>query len=330
MAQHRLSSRRSVLLRTTLLCAGIALAGSVCAQDKYPSRPIEMIVPTPPGGGTDLVIRQLAELVEPILGQKVVVVNRPGGGGMLGTAAVTKARPDGYTLGGLWNAPLTMTPHMQQAPYSPKDYLTVSMSDVAPTVICVKKDFPANNAAEFFELLKKTPGQYTYGTDGVGGTIQLAAERVFIRKGVKVRAVPFGGAGETVKNYLGGHVDFFGGSISTILPYVKEGSTKCMFTTGPDPIASLPGVATLTDLGMPEVSTQLWHGVLAPKGLPADKLAILQKAFQQAAQSDKFREFVESKGMVVKGTTSKEFRELLDREYVAMGEVMATIGLTKK
>ena len=164
----------------------------------------------------------------------------------------------------------------------------------------------------------------------MGGTIQLAAERVFIRKGVKVRAVPFGGAGETVQNYLGGHVDFFGGSISTILPYVKEGSTKCMFVTGPDPIASLPGVATLTDLGMPDASTQLWHGVLAPKGLSADKVAILEKAFRQAAQSAKFREFVESKGMVVKGTSSAEFRETLDSEYKAMGEVMAAIGLNKK
>ena len=243
---------------------------------------------------------------------------------------MTKARPDGYTLGGLWNAPLTMTPHMQQAPYTPRDYLTISMSDVAPTVICVKKDFPANNATEFFEVLKQSPGKYTYGTDGVGGTIQLAAERVFIRKGVKVRAVPFGGAGETVQNYLGGHVDFFGGSISTILPYVKEGSTKCMFTTGPDPIASLPGVASLTDLGMPEASTQLWHGVLAPKGLPADKAAILEKAFIQAAQSEKFRNFAESKGMVVKGTTAKEFRALLDDEYKAMGEVMSAIGLKQK
>ena len=330
MADFRSNDRHGSAWRTAILCASIVFAGSAVAQDKYPSRPIEMIVPTPPGGGTDLVIRQLAELVEPILGQKVVVVNRPGGGGMLGTAAVTKARPDGYTLGGLWNAPLTMTPHMQQAPYTPNDYITISMSDVAPTVICVKKDFPANNATEFFELLKKTPGQYTYGTDGVGGTIQLAAERIFIRKGVKVRAVPFGGAGETVKNYLGGHVDFFGGSISTILPYVKEGSTKCMFTTGPDPIAALPGVATLTDLGMPEASTQLWHGVLAPKGLSADKVAILEKAFRQAAQSDKFRDFAEPKGMIVKGTSPAEFRELLDSEYKAMGEVMAAIGLNKK
>ena len=112
MTDIRSFDKRRGALRTALLCAGIVLAGSVMAQDKYPTRPIEMIVPTPPGGGTDLVIRQLAELVEPILGEKVVVVNRPGGGGMLGTAAVTKARPDGYTLGGLWNAPLTMTPHM--------------------------------------------------------------------------------------------------------------------------------------------------------------------------------------------------------------------------
>jgi tripartite-type tricarboxylate transporter receptor subunit TctC len=319
-----------IALRGFMLVVLVSFTHQTLAQEKYPARPIEIIVPTPPGGGTDLVIRQLAEIVEPLLGQKVVVVNRPGGGGMLGMAAVVKAKPDGYVLGGLWNAPLTMTPHMQKAPYGPNDYLTISMADTSPVVLCVKKDFPAQDSKEFFAHLKSHPGKYTYGTDGVGGTIQLASERVFIKLGLKVRAVPFGGAGETVKNYLGGHVDFFGGSITTILPYVKEGSTRCMFSTGSDRVNSLPDVANLTDLGMPEASTQLWHGVVAPKGLAPDRVAILEKAFQQAAQSDKFKQFMEPKGVIVTGTTAKEFRTLLDKEYAAMGEVMQSIGLSNK
>jgi len=111
---------------------------------------------------------------------------------------------------------------------------------------------------------------------------------------------------------------------------VKEGSTRCMFSTGPDRVNSLPDVANLTDLGMPEASTQLWHGVVAPKGLAPDRVAILEKAFQQAAQSDKFKQFMEPKGVIVTGTTAKEFRTLIDKEYAAMGEVMQSIGLTNK
>ncbi|NYT25514.1 tripartite tricarboxylate transporter substrate binding protein [Alcaligenaceae bacterium] len=300
------------------------------AQADFPDKPIEIIVPTPPGGGTDTVIRQLADLVEGELGQKVVVANRPGGGGYIGMMAVIRARPDGYTLGGLWNAPLTMTPHVQPAPYSPQDYVAISLADSAPIVLCTKQDFPAGNGNEFIEHLQKNPNKYTYGTDGVGGTIQLAAERIFMKKDVKAKAVPFGGAGETLKNFLGNHVDIYGGSISTIVPYVNDGTAKCLLLTGNTPNASLPDAATVTDVGVPEAVTTLWHGIIAPKGLPEDRLAILEDAFRKAARSEQFTKYMESRGLNVEASTAQEFRTLIDTEYEAMGEVTAALGLAKK
>ena len=316
-----------------VICAfalGLAMAGSpLMAQEKFPSRPLEMIVVYAPGGGTDIIMRLLAEIVEPILGQKVVVVNRAGGGGVLGAAAMTQAKPDGYTLGGVSNAPLTMVPHMQPAPYTPNDYEAISLADSAPTVLCVKADFPANSAKELIEHIRANANKYTYGTDGVGGTIQLSFERIFIRLGIKVRPVPFGGAGETLQSYLGGHINIFGGSIPPILPYIKDGSTKCLLLTGPDRVAALPQASSLTDLGMPDASTLVWHGVAVPKGVPADRVAILEKAFRQAANSDKFRQFVEARGFKVEASSAAEFRKLLDNEYKVMGEVMKTIGLIK-
>ncbi|MGE0802358.1 MAG: Bug family tripartite tricarboxylate transporter substrate binding protein [Lautropia sp.] len=322
-------SHRRLVLAGGAVALALSLTAPASAQDKYPSRPIELVVPTPPGGGTDTTFRQLAELVGPILGQKIVVVNRPGGGGMLGTAAVVNARPDGYTIGGLWNAPLTMTPHLQQAPYKSTDYVAISLADTAPTTLCVKKDFPAKDAKEFFAHLKSNPGKVTYGNDGVGGTIQLTLERIFLKEGVKMRPVPFGGAGETLQNYLGGHVDVFGGSITTILPYVKDGSSRCLFVTGTERVASMPDVPSLTDLGMPGEATLLWHGVIGPKNLPPDRFAALEKAFIQAAKSDTFRQFMESRGIKVDGTTGAEFRKLIDDEFAAMGAVMKSIGLVK-
>lgn len=308
----------------------LMLTGSpVAAQEKYPSRPIELIVHYAPGGGTDIIMRQFAQIIEPMLGQKILVVNRPGGGGILGVAAVTQAKPDGYTLGGVANAPLTMVPHIQPAPYALTDYVPISLLDTVPAVMCVKADFPANNGRELLEQIRSNPGKYTYGNDGVGAIIQLSFERIFLKSGAKARPVPFGGAGETLKNYLGGHVDMYGGAVTTILPYVKEGTTKCLLLTSADRLASLPQASGLTELGIPEAATLTWHGVIAPKGIAPDRLALLEQTFQQAARSPKLREYMESRDLKIVASNGLEFRKLIDAEYVAMGQVIKAIGLGK-
>ena len=310
-----------------LTCLLLA-ATPVAAQEKYPSRPIEIIVHYAPGGGTDIIMRQFAQIIEPMLGQKILVVNRPGGG-ILGVAAVTQAKPDGYTLGGVANAPLTMVPHIQPAPYALTDYVPISLIDTVPTVMCVKADFPANNGRELIEQIRSNPGKYTYGNDGVGAIIQLSFERIFLKSGAKARPVPFGGAGETLKNYLGGHVDMYGGAVTTILPYVKEGTTKCLLLTSADRIASLPQASGLTELGIPEAATLTWHGVIAPKGIAPDRLALLEQTLQQAARSPKFREYMESRDLKIVASNGQDFRKLIDAEYVAMGQVIKAIGLGK-
>lgn len=307
-----------------------AMALGADAQEKYPIRPIEMVIPTAAGGGTDIAFRMLAEIIEPILGQKVVIVNKPGGGGYVGMASIIQAKPDGYTIGGLWNAPLTMSPHMLPAPYSPNDYTAVTLATWAPTVLCVKAAFPANDGKSLIEELRKNPGKYTYGNDGVGGTLHLATERIFMKLGAKAQAVPFNGAGETLKAFLGDHINIYGGSIAPVQPYLKDASAKCLIVSAAERNAGVPGASSLTDLGIPEESTVLWRGVIAPKTLPADKVAVLQKAFAEAAQTERFKKFMESRGEEAKGSSAAEFRKLIDSEYAAMGKVMASIGLAKQ
>jgi len=313
----------------TVLALSI-LVPSATAQDKFPSRPIEMVIPTAAGGGTDISLRMLAEIVEPILGQKVVVVNKTGGGGTVGMAAIVQAKADGYTVGGLWNAPLTMTPHMLPAPYKTSDYTAVTLVTASPTILCVKAAFPADDGKAFIEQLRKNPNKFTYGNDGVGGTIQLATERVFSKLGVKARPVPFAGAGETLKAFLGDHIDIYGGSIPPILPYVKDQSTKCLMVTSAERNAVVPSAAGLDDLGVPNEATVLWRGIIAPNGVPADRLAMLQKAFSEATMSPKFKDFMQKRGEEAKGSSAADFRKLIDTEYEAMGKVMASIGLAKK
>lgn len=316
--------------RTILLLVLLAAAAAQ-AQERFPARPIEVIVPTPPGGGVDIVVRLLASLVEPVFGTKVVVSNKPGGGGALGVSQLTQAKPDGHTVAAVWNAPMTILPHTLGVPYALEDYLPITqLTGGTPFVFCAKPDFPAAGGKEFIELLRASPGKYTYGNDGVGGTIQLAAERVFSKLGVKARPIPFAGAGDTLKAFLGGHVDIYGGSIPPIMPYVKDQSAKCLMVTSAERNASVPQAAGLADLGASNEATVLWRGIIAPLKLPADRLAVLQKAFAEAAQSARFKEFMQKRGEEAKGSSSAEFRQLIDSEYDAMGKVMAAIGLTKK
>ena len=319
------------VLSALVVCANLLCAASpAAAQEKFPSRPIEIIVPTPPGGGTDITARLLAELAGPMLGQKVVVVNKAGAGGTLGMSAVVQAKPDGYTLGGLWNAPLTMTPHSQAVPYSLQDYVAISLADTAPALLCTKPDFPANTGKEFIEVIRSNPNKYTYGNDGVVGMLHLSTERIFTKLGIKARPVPFGGAGETLKNFLGGHVSIYAGSIPPIVPHVKAGAAKCLLLTSKEKNAAVPQAASLSELGIPETATYLWHGIVGPKGIPPDRIAILEKAFARAAKSDKFRQLMEAKGVTVEGSGAAEFRKLIDTEFKAMGEVVTSLGMAKK
>lgn len=314
----------------TLAFGLVVVITPVMAQEKFPARPIEVILPLPPGGTTDIAVRLLAELLEPMVGQKVVVVYKPGAGGTLGMSAVVQAKPDGYTLGGLWNAPLTMTPHSQAVPYSSQDFVTITRMTSAPMVMCTNADFPANSGKEFIEVIRNNPNKYTYGNDGVGGTIHLATERIFTKLGIKARPVPFGGAGETMKNFLGGHIDIYGGAIATIVPHVKAGAAKCLLLTSTEKNAAVPQAASLTELGIPETATYSWHGIIGPKGIPPDRLAILEKAFVQAIKSDKFRQSMEARGVTAEGSSGAEFRKVVDSEFKAMGEVVTSLGMAKK
>ena len=196
------------------MVVAVASFAETHAQDSFPERPIQMIIPAPAGGGTDIVLRTLALSAEPFLGQKVIVINKAGGAGAAGMEVIIKSKPDGYTVGGVWNAPLTIGPHMFAKTYEKDDYAMVSLSSQTPGVFCVRKDFPANNGKEFIEYLRAHPNKLTYGNDGVGGTLHLAAERIFGALGVKARPIPFAGANENLNTLLTGSTDIYAASMA--------------------------------------------------------------------------------------------------------------------
>lgn len=315
-----------------ILGAGIALAGGpATAQEKFPSRPIEVVIPSPPGGGTDISVRFLAEIIEPVIGQKLVIVNKAGAAGVPGHVSVMQAKPDGYTLGAFSLGQLAIQPHtMAAVPYTPSDFTVISLSSASPAVLCAKADFPANDGKELIALLRANPGKYTYGTDGIGGFVHIAAERIFTKEGVTARAVPFSGGGETLKNFLGGHVDIFGGAASSIIPYVQSGAAKCLIIASAEPNPMMPKATNVTQLGIPDQETLIWRGMFGPKGMPPERVAYLEKVFMDAARSDKFKEFLAKNGEIAMGNTSADSKKRVDKDFADIGVVVKNLGLTKK
>jgi tripartite-type tricarboxylate transporter receptor subunit TctC len=322
MKQH------ATAMMASALAVGVgAMALPARADEHFPSHPIQMIVPTPPGGGTDVAGRLLASLAEAALGQKVIVLNKPGAGGAIGVETMLQAKPDGYTIAQVWNSPITVTPLMFDVNYKPDSYRPIVLSDVSPTVYCVMKDFPATTGQQFLQELKNHPGKYTYGTDGVSGTVHLAAELIFSHFGIHERAIPYGGAGETVESFIGRNVDIYGGSTSPILPFVQNGTAKCLMVSTDKRSPALPDAASVTDLGIPDDATVLWHAIIAPAGVPPDRIAILQNAFEKAAQSQKYREFAAKQGEEAVGLGPADARKLMDKEYENFSHVIAQLGL---
>ena len=308
--------------------AALLLAGTALAQP-YPSRPIEMIVPIAPGGGMDVQARLLAELVEPELKQKIVAVNRPGAGGTIGVGLVSKAAPDGYTIGAVWSGPLTASPHSQPVPYGLDDYVPVIQFSKAPFVVCTAPDFPAASGAELVAHLKQHPDHYTYGNEGAGGTLHLGAERIFGALGVKVRAVPFSGAADTLRNFLGGHVSLYAGGITSILPQMKSGKAKCLMLTSAARNAVFPQAAGLDDLGVGSAETVFWRAIIAPRGTPPEIVQRLEAAYRAAIQGKRFQDMLAGLGEVSSTLSGAGLAQFIREEHAALGRLARQAGVTR-
>ncbi|SHL84526.1 Tripartite-type tricarboxylate transporter, receptor component TctC [Roseovarius litoreus] len=307
------------------LTAAAALAAPVLAE--YPERTIEMTIPAGAGGGTDTSARKLAILLEEKLGTSIAILNVGGGGGSVGASQFMQAKPDGYALFATWNSPLTTVPQVQNVAYSLDSFTPIASTSETAYTLCVKADFPATTGEEFLAELAANPGKYTYGNDGIGGTMQLAAERIFQTRQIEAVAIPFGGAGETLQNFLGGHVDIYGGSISTVLPYVESGEAKCPLVTSAADVPALPGASGLEALGMADKETLLWRAILGPKGLDPQIVSLLADTIEEAVNDPGYVEFLKTKGEVPNVVKGEALGARLQAEFDALAAVSKALGL---
>ncbi|MBM1816327.1 tripartite tricarboxylate transporter substrate binding protein [Pseudosulfitobacter pseudonitzschiae] len=314
-------------LKATFIGLTAAAAMAAPAFAEYPDRTIELTIPAGAGGGTDTSARKLALLLEEKLGTSIAILNVGGGGGSVGASQFMQAKPDGYALFATWNSPLTTVPQVQDVAYSLDSFTPIASTSETAYTLCVKTDFPATTGAEFLAELEANPGKYTYGNDGIGGTMQLAAERIFQAKGIDAVAIPFGGAGETLQNFLGGHVDIYGGSISTVLPYVESGEAKCPIVTSAADVPALEGASGLEALGLADKETLLWRAILGPKDMDPAVVEMLANVIDEAVNDPSYVEFLATKGEVPNVVKGDALGARLQSEYDALAEVSKALGL---
>ena len=288
---------------------------------------LKVIVPTPPGGGTDGFFRVLVKEAEPLLNEQLIISNVPGAGGTIGVAQLVRSAPDGQTVAGVWLGPITIAPNTSKVPYGPTDYVPIIQMSSAPYVACVHPEFPASDGGGFIAEIKKNPDKYTYGHDGAGGPGHLGTARILRAVQASARDIPFKGAGDTLTAFLGKHIDIYVGSIPPIREHERSGKAKCLLVTSADRIAALPNAWALRDLGIPNEETILWRALIAPKGTPPARIARLESAFEKAANSPAARKFLEDAGEQVAIKKGAALRKAIDDEYAAMGVVAKSLKL---
>ncbi len=315
------------MIKQTLvgLTALAALATPVLAE--YPERSIELTIPAGAGGGTDTSARKLAILLEEALGQSIAVLNVSGSGGSVGATQFMQAKPDGYSLFATWNSPLTTVPQVQDVAYSLDSFTPIASTSETAYTLCVMADFPGTTGEAFLAELAANPGKYTYANDGIGGTMQLAAERIFQEKGIDALAIPFGGAKESLQNFLGGHVDIYGGSISTVLPHVEAGTAVCPIVTSAADVAALPGASGLEALGMGDKETLLWRAILGPKDLDPAIVRKLADIIETAVNDPGYVEFLATKGETPNVVKGDDLGARLQAEFDGLAAVSKALGL---
>ncbi|MDM0021432.1 Bug family tripartite tricarboxylate transporter substrate binding protein [Variovorax saccharolyticus] len=314
-----------------LLCAAAALCGAAFAQDDYPSRPITLVVPFPAGGVTDVVARELAHRLSASLGQAVVVDNRAGASGNIGTHAVARAAPDGYTLGVLTVSALSIGPHLsRKLPFDPaRDFTPITNLVNTPGAVIAAPGTPFNNFPEFVKHAKANPGRVTYASVGPGSIPHLTAE--ILAKAVKVDMVhvPYKGAAPAMQDLLANHVDLsFETSLATTMTYHASKRIKVLAVTGPNRVPMLPDVPTVAESGYPGFGVQGWFGFFGPRGLPPAIVDKLNKAAVQAFADPALRQRLEQLGMQPETGTPQQFRQFLAQQDKAWAEAVKDLKIT--
>jgi tripartite-type tricarboxylate transporter receptor subunit TctC len=305
------------------LLAALALAaGTPAHSQQFPTKPIRIIAPFAPGGGTDFIARQVADRLTQKLGQPVLVDNKPGAGGNLGAELAIKSPPDGYTLL-LIAGSYTVNASLYKLPYdSGSDISPIIQLSQGPFVVVVPPSVKANNLKEFIALAKAEPGKLSYASAGAGSITHLATELFLDMAKIKVVHIPYKGTGPAQTDTIAGTTQLLFGSVATTLPFVKQGRLRALAVTTPKRISAAPEVPTVAEAGVPGYDVVLWHGLIAPKGVPKAIVDKLNAAANDVVKAKEMEEKLAGEGVTPAGGTSEAFGKLIKADIARWAKVV--------
>jgi tripartite-type tricarboxylate transporter receptor subunit TctC len=305
-----------------LLAVALVLAGPAARAQTYPSKQITLIIPFTPGGSNDLVGRAIGRKLSEAWGQPVVVENRGGGGTLIGSAAVAKAPPDGYTLL-LVSPTFTINPATRRTmPFdTARDFTPIAFIGRATLLVTTSNKLPVRSAGELFALAKSKPGQITYASAGLGSINQISTELIALAAGVKLAHVPYKGGAPALNDLAGGHVDMYVSSIPQALQLVRSGQIKPLAVTSSRRTALLPDVPTLAECGTPGADAETWWGIAGPAGMPADVVHALNAEINKILTSPELVTFLTNEGAEAEPMTPQQFGDMIRREIARWTKV---------
>jgi len=311
------------------LLASAAFAGEALAQN-YPNKPIRMVVPFSPGGGVDLIGRAIAQKMQEAWGQPVIVDNRGGGGGNIGTDMVAKSPADGYTLLMGYVGNLAINPWLfRKLPYdSLKDFAPVSLTTTAPNLLVAHPSAPVTTVKDLVALAKAKPGALSYASAGTGTVGHMVAELFKSVAGTNIVHIPYKGNGTAVNDLLGGHVQLMFGAPGAMLPFVEAKRLKAIAISSTKRLPELPDTPTFAEAGFPKVEASGWYGILVPAQTPKAIIAALNREIVRIMNLPDVRERLAAHGYTPTTSTPEEFAQLIESDLVKWRDVVKASGAT--
>jgi tripartite-type tricarboxylate transporter receptor subunit TctC len=307
--------------------AGLAVGITGAGAQTYPSQPIHMVVPFPPGGGTDALARAIQDTFQKAIGQTVIIDNRGGGGGSLGHEIVAKAQPDGYTVLVSSNNQMLLPYLIAHLNFDPAAFVPIGFIAKQESVLVGSADAPWKDLKAITEAARKTPGDVQYGTAGISTPMHLATERYAMLNNIKLTHVPFRGTGPLVTDMLGGHVKLGMSSLTSVAQHLQNGKLKAYGMAAPERAQSAPDVPTFKELGMGDVDGTIVYTLIAPPGTPAPIVAKLNAALNASVATPAQREDLRGRGFVAMGGTPKELAKWTGEQAPLWAPVLQAAGV---
>jgi tripartite-type tricarboxylate transporter receptor subunit TctC len=307
----------------------IAFFLAFAAQAQYPSKPLKLIVPFPPGGSTDILARALGHQLSEQLSQPVLIDNRPGAGGSIGAEAAAKAAPDGYTImmGHLGTLAVNVGIY-KHLPYDPvKSFAPVCLMAIVPSVLVVNPKLPVANVSELIAYGKKHPGKLTYGSAGLGSTSHLTTEYFKLATGLDILHVPYKGVGPMLTDLVSGQLSMGLNGAPAVMPHVTSGRLRALAVSSLVRLPSLPEIPTLDESGLKGFEANGWYGIVAPAGTPAAIVRKLNSEIRTVMGTDELRERLDAEGAIPAGGMPEEFGAFIASEIVRWGAVLKRAGI---